>query len=170
MSLPDTDNTTPHLSVIIPAYNEEKRLLRSMPVILEYLRGQDYTWEILLVDDGSHDATGKVAASFNEPRVHVLRNQPNRGKGYSIKRGMLEARGAWRLFSDADLSTPFDELGKFWPYTTQGYDVIIGSRALPDSQLEVRQPKSREFAGRVFNTTVQTFLVPGISDSSAIPP
>jgi dolichyl-phosphate beta-glucosyltransferase len=117
------------------------------------------------VDDGSHDRTGAVAASFNEPNLRIIRNEPNRGKGYSIRRGMLEARGEWRLFSDADLSTPITELDEFWPYTRDGYSVVIGSRALPESDLEVRQSKSREFAGRVFNTAVQTFLVPGLCDT-----
>lgn len=154
-----------HLSVIVPAYNEEQRLSRSLPVILEYLRRQTYTWEVVLVDDGSHDRTSDVANSFDEPGIRVLRNSPNRGKGYSIRRGMTEARGQWRLFSDADLSTPIEELDKFWPYTEHGYSVVIGSRALPESDLAVRQPKSREFIGRVFNTAVQTFLVPGLCDT-----
>lgn len=154
-----------HLTVVIPAYNEEQRLARSMPVILEYLRKHPYTWEVLVVDDGSRDRTSKVALSFDESRVRVVKNSPNRGKGYSIRRGMLEARGQWRLFSDADLSTPIEEIEKFWPYTEVGYSVVIGSRALPESDLEVRQSKCREFAGRVFNTAVQTFLVPGLCDT-----
>lgn len=164
----DTENSNQqpcHLSVVIPAYNEEERLSRSLPVIFDYLGKQAYSWELLVVDDGSRDRTSEVAMAVGEPRVRVLRNEPNRGKGYSIRRGMLEARGQWRLFSDADLSTPIEELETFWPYTTQGFDVIIGSRALPESDLEVRQPKSREFVGRVFNTAVQTFLVPGLCDT-----
>lgn len=159
-------NTEPvHLSVIIPAYNEELRLARSMPIILDHLREQTYTWEIVIVDDGSKDETSAVANGFSDSRVRVLRNEPNHGKGYSIKRGMLEATGQWRLFTDADLSTPIAELDKFWPYTTQGYDVVIGSRALPESDLEVRQSKSRELAGRIFNTLVQVFFVQGLADT-----
>lgn len=167
-SLMDTQSTNPEpcfLSVVIPAYNEEQRLGRSLPVIIDHLKKQDYTWEILVIDDGSRDKTSEVALSFDEPRVRVHKNTPNRGKGYSIRRGMLEARGLWRLFSDADLSTPIGELDKFWAYTDDGYDVVIGSRALPESDLEVRQPKSRELAGRIFNTAVQTFLVRGLLDT-----
>lgn len=159
-------NTEPcHLSVIVPAYNEEERLGKSLPVILEYLQKQPFTWELIVVDDGSRDRTSEVVEAVQLPNVRVLKNTPNRGKGYSIRRGMLEARGDWRLFSDADLSTPIDELDKFWPYTKDGYDIVIGSRAVQDSDLAVRQPKSREFIGRVFNTTVQTFLVPGLNDT-----
>lgn len=165
MSSPSPIESPCHLSVVVPAYNEEKRLARSLPVILDYLRRQPWSWEIVVVNDGSHDRTSEVAQSFNEPAIRVLENRPNRGKGFSIRRGMLEAHGAWRLFTDADLSTPIEELDKFWPFVEEGYDVVIGSRALPESCLEVRQSKSREFAGRVFNTAVQTFLVPGLCDT-----
>lgn len=164
----DTTQPVPepcHLSVVVPAYNEEERLGRSLPVILEYLRSQPYTWEIVVVDDGSRDRTSEVARAADCEHVRVVRNEPNRGKGYSIRRGMLEAVGQWRLFSDADLSTPINELDGFWKYTEDGYQVVIGSRAMPESELAVRQPKSREFVGRIFNTTVQTFLVPGLGDT-----
>jgi dolichyl-phosphate beta-glucosyltransferase len=155
-----------HLSVIVPAYNEEKRLSASLPVILEYLAAQPYTWEVIVVDDGSSDRTSEVAAAIaGEHPVRIVRNNPNQGKGASIRRGMLEATGEWRLFSDADLSTPIEELGKFWQFTAEGYDVVIGSRALPESELAVRQPASRELAGRVFNAAVQTLLVRGLLDT-----
>ncbi|MGI8908377.1 MAG: dolichyl-phosphate beta-glucosyltransferase [Candidatus Sumerlaeaceae bacterium] len=168
MSDPSHSPASPevHLSVVVPAYNEEKRLGDSMPVILAYLDAQPYTWELVIVDDGSSDRTSEIAQSVAKHHsVRVLRNEPNQGKGYSIRRGMLEARGNFRLFSDADLSTPIEELSKFWTYIDQGYDVVIGSRALPDSDLAVRQPASRELAGRVFNAAVQTLLVPGLLDT-----
>lgn len=156
----------PYLSVVIPAYNEEVRLATSLPVVLEYLKQQPYTWEIVVVDDGSADATGAVAQRVGKDfPVRVLRNEPNRGKGYSIRRGLLEAHGEYRLFSDADLSTPIEELGKFWPFVKDGYSVVIGSRALPDSQLKVRQKFYREFMGRVFNMLVRLLLVGGIHDT-----
>lgn len=155
-----------HLSVVVPAYNEEKRLTESMPVILNYLQKQAFTWELIIVDDGSSDRTSEVAKSLaGHHPVRVLRNEPNQGKGGSIRRGMLEARGTYRLFSDADLSTPIDELTKFWKFVEEGYDVVIGSRALPESELAVRQPASRELAGRVFNAAVQTLLVRGLLDT-----
>jgi dolichyl-phosphate beta-glucosyltransferase len=165
MTTPPNTDYPCHLSVIIPAYNEELRLARSLPAILDYLHKQSYTWEVLVVNDGSRDDTVGVAERFGGDHVRVITNQPNRGKGYSIRRGMLEAGGKWRLFTDADMSTPIEDLDKFWPVTEQGYDVVIASRALPDSKLEVRQPKSREFIGRVFNSIVQTFLVRGIGDT-----
>lgn len=159
------NNKTCHLSVVVPAYNEEVRLGQTLPVMISYLEKQPFTWELLVVDDGSRDRTSEIVLEYNHPNCRVIKNRPNRGKGYSIRRGMLEARGEWRLFSDADLSTPLEELDKFWKYTEEGYDVVIGSRATQESDLAVRQPKSREFIGRVFNTTVQTFLVPGLSDT-----
>lgn len=163
---PTAEAKAPHLSVVVPAYNEEKRLARSLPVILDYLSQKSYTWEIVLVDDGSGDETSRVARELcSGANLLLLRNEPNRGKGYSIRRGMLEASGTYRLFSDADLSTPIEELETFWKYVEDGYSVVIGSRALPDSQLEVRQKASRELAGRVFNAAVQTLLLPGILDS-----
>ncbi len=160
------DNTTnPHLSVVIPAYNEEKRLGKTLPQMVDYLDKQPYTWELLVVNDGSRDRTAELVEQCSHPRVRVITNSPNRGKGYSIRRGMLESTGDWRLFADADMSTPIEMLERFWPLTDEGYDVVIGSRGLPDSDLAVRQPKSREFVGRIFNTIVQVFLVPGVADT-----
>jgi dolichyl-phosphate beta-glucosyltransferase len=161
-----TASETPHLSVIIPAYNEEQRLGESLPRIFEHLASQPYTWEVVVVDDGSSDATREVAQQLGEGYpCRVLRNEPNRGKGYSIRRGMLEAKGAFRLFSDADLSTPIEELDKFWQHVDAGYDVVIGSRALEQSDLVVRQAFYREWMGRVFNLLVRTMLVGGIHDT-----
>ncbi|MCX7017560.1 MAG: glycosyltransferase family 2 protein [Candidatus Sumerlaeota bacterium] len=158
--------SAPHLSVVIPAYNEETRLGESLRRVLAYLAAQSYDWEVIVVDDGSADATGRVSEEIGRGRAcRVLRNEPNRGKGYSIRRGMLEARGRYRLFSDADLSTPIEELDKFWPAVNDGYGMVIGSRALPDSNLEVRQPFYREMMGRVFNLFVRLLLVGGIRDT-----
>lgn len=159
-------NGTPHLSVVLPCYNEEQRLAESLPVILGYLRRQSYDWEIIVVDDGSRDRTSAVAESLADGApLRVLRNEPNRGKGFSIRRGMLEARGRHRLFSDADLSTPIDELDKFWKPIAEGCAVVFGSRAMPDSQLEIRQSAMRELSGRCFNCMVRTLLLPGVSDT-----
>lgn len=157
---------TPRLSVVIPAFNEEKRLGGTVARVLEYLAAQPYTWELLVVDDGSGDATGDVArAAAGGHPVRVLRNEPNRGKGYSIRRGMLEARGRYRLFSDADLSTPIEELDAFWPFFDQGFAVVIGSRAMEGSRLEVRQSSLREAMGRLYNACVRLLLVDGIRDT-----
>ena len=158
----------PHLSVIIPAYNEEKRLGATLARVIAYLHEQPYTWELVVVDDGSSDSTAAVAEAAGDGgrlAMRVLRNSPNRGKGFSIRRGMLEARGKYRLFSDADLSTPIEELDGFWPYFERGAAVVIGSRALKESRLTVRQSPLREGAGRLFNGCVRWMLVPGIHDT-----
>lgn len=155
-----------YISVIIPAYNEAKRITDPLKQVLTYMESLGKPYEVIVVDDGSADETSAIASSILEGYPgRVIRNEPNRGKGYSIRRGMLEAKGEWRLFTDADLSTPIEELGKFLGYVDKGYDVMIASRALPESDLAVRQPRFREFTGRVFNTVVQTFLLPGICDT-----
>lgn len=157
----------PRLSLVVPAYNEEVRLRGSLPAVLEYLGRQPYTWELIVVDDGSCDRTGEVVRELGgrAPNIRVLRNEPNRGKGYSIRRGMLEARGEYRLFSDADFSTPIEEVEKFWQAVAEGYEVVIGSRGLADSELIVRQNFLRESMGRVFNKLVRWMLLPGIYDT-----
>ncbi len=156
----------PHLSVVIPAYNEEHRLGATLERVLDYLGSQPYTWELVIVDDGSRDGTAQVAREIAAGGpVRVLRNEPNRGKGFSIRRGMLEARGRYRLFSDADLSTPIEEVEGFWPHFEAGCGVVIGSRALEESRLEVRQPLHRELMGRFFNLLVRALLVGGIRDT-----
>lgn len=156
----------PHLSVVVPAYNEEQRLAESLPVILAYLKRQDFTWELIVVDDGSRDGTSRVTEEIGRDLpVRALRHEPNRGKGYSIREGMLAARGDYRLFSDADLSTPIEELDNFWSFARDGAQVMIGSRAMESSQLEVRQSPLRELMGRTFNLFVRLLLVGGIRDT-----
>jgi len=154
------------LSIIIPAYNEENRIGNSLKLILRYLSKQDYNFEIIVVDDGSSDRTiEKVKEIDSSGKIKILKNEINKGKGYSIKKGMLEAMGEYQLFSDADLSTPIEELEKFWKYLNEGYDIVIGSRALKDSILEVRQPFYREFMGRAFNFIVRFILGFKIKDT-----
>lgn len=140
----------PSLSIVIPAYNEETRLAATLERIAECLAHHAPPFaEILVVDDGSRDRTAQVAARF--PGVRVLRNPGNRGKGYSVRHGMLEARGEWTLFTDADLSTPLEELEKLWAAVREGAEVAIGSRALDRTLIGVHQPRLREASGRVFN-------------------
>jgi len=143
-----------HLSVIIPAYNEEKRLGTTLAEIVRYLSGQDFTFEILVVDDGSTDTTAEVVMSVS-PGIRLLKNPENKGKGYSVRRGMLESVGKYRLFTDADMSTPIEEVEKFWPLLENGCDVVIASRALPESQVEIHQSWLREHCGRAFNKIVR---------------
>lgn len=149
----------PSLSIVIPAYNEESRLATTLERISEYLatRAPGFA-EILVVDDGSRDRTAEVAAAFSN--VRVLHNPGNRGKGYSVRHGMLEARGEWTLFTDADLSTPIAELEKLWEAAREGAAVAIGSRALDRTLIGVHQPYLRETSGRIFNLFMR--LVTGL--------
>jgi dolichyl-phosphate beta-glucosyltransferase len=146
--------------VVIPAYNEGQRLPPTLEKIQRHLAGRPH--EIVVVDDGSRDDTVARAAAAG---VTVLRNDGNRGKGYSVRRGMLQARGDRRLMTDADLSTPIEELGRLMKKMDEGYDVVIASRALPDSNVEVRQPWYRENSGRLFNFCVRVLALPGLQDT-----
>ena len=150
---------TPSLSIVIPAYNEQGRLGATLERVDSYLRGGTWTFtEILVVDDGSSDGTVAVAESFSGKiaNLRILRNPGNRGKGYSVRHGMMEARGQWTLFSDADLSAPIEELDKLWSAADKAQaKVAIGSRALDRSLVGVHQSPLRESAGRLFNLGVR---------------
>lgn len=154
--------------MVIPAYNEEERLPGTIRAVEEHLRGQPWKWELIVVDDGSKDATVKVGRkAAQSPHTRVVSLERNQGKGAAIRHGMLlEARGAYRLFTDADNSTPVEELDKLLAKARdEDFAVVIGSRALKESRLEVRQPFYREMMGRFFNLMVQTLAVRGIRDT-----
>ena len=155
------------LSVIIPAYNEEARIKNTLEKIHSYLKNQDYTYEIIIVNDGSTDNTwalvNEIAQKIKE--VRILKNEKNRGKGFTIKKGFLNAKGKYLLFTDADLSTPIEEVEKLISWLKKGYDIAIGSRALKESHIQIHQPWYRELAGRIFNLFVQAMAVPGIKDT-----
>ncbi len=162
----ENDTPKPYLSVVIPAYNEEERLPTTLVAVEEYLAAQEWSWEVLVVDDGSRDNTvSATEAASTSAHTKVLKNPRNMGKGASIRNGMLAARGQWRLFTDADNSTPIEEVAKLLAKTEEGYAVTIGSRALPESQIDVHQPFYREWMGRVFNLIVQIFTIRGIKDT-----
>jgi glycosyltransferase involved in cell wall biosynthesis len=160
-----------HLSVVIPACNEELRLPRTLDQTIEYLKGQRYTSEILVVNDGSEDGTEKVVRDYASGPVPLkLLTHPDRanhGKGASVKLGMMQAVGAYRLFMDADNSTNVSQIDRFWPMFAQGYQVVIGSRALKDSFIGVHQSRNKEMAGRLGNWIIRRFAVPGIADTQA---
>ena len=148
----------PYLSIVIPAYNEERRIGPTLTAVLAYAAAAPRPIEIIVVDDGSSDATARVAreALGARPDTSVLVNDANRGKGYSIRRGVLAARGQLALVSDADLSTPIDEAERLMTHlTAQGRGLVIGSRALRDSRVEVHQNPARELMGKVFNRIVR---------------
>ena len=151
--------TAPDLSVIIPAYNEELRLPATLERIAAYLANCGREAEVLVVDDGSKDGTAAVAESFRGKiaTLRVVSNGDNRGKGYSVRHGMQEARGRIALFTDADLSAPIEEAGKLID-ALETNDVAIGSRAVDRSLISVHESPFREFAGIVFNTIVRSIL------------
>ncbi|MEN6603967.1 MAG: dolichyl-phosphate beta-glucosyltransferase [Bryobacteraceae bacterium] len=143
------------ISIVIPAFNEERRLPATLDAILDYLHGADFTAsEVLVVDDGSRDATSRVIQDYavRHPQVRLLQNPGNHGKGYSVRHGMLEARSDWVLFTDADLSAPITELEKLINAARERHaQVAIGSRALDRSLIKIHQSFFREYAGRIFN-------------------
>ena len=143
----------PHLSVVIAAYDEEARLGSTLDKIDAYLRANEIHAEILIVDDGSRDRTGEIATQFLQRcEGRLLRNPENRGKGYSIRRGFKEARGRWVLMTDADLSAPIEEHARLAAAVRDhDLDIAVGSRALVDSRIEVRQHPVREMLGKTFN-------------------
>lgn len=156
------------LSVIIPAYNEETRLKGTLDKVHSYLEGKDLKYEVIVVDDGSLDKTKDVALESNlyrEGKLKLLENKTNMGKGFSVKRGILEAGGDCILFSDADLSTPIEEFEKLYKYIKSGFDIVIGSRAIEGSDIKLHQPFYREYMGRFFNRLVQLFVMKGIIDT-----
>lgn len=154
------------LSVVIPAYNEEERLKKSLPPLREFLNKQDFTWEIVLVDDGSTDKTCEVPGLiFVDGEVKIVRNPGNRGKGYSLRQGVFAATGEIVLISDADFSSPVREWSKLYHHLEQGVDVAIGSRSLNESNVTVRQAWYREGMGRIFNFFVQTLVIKGFIDT-----
>jgi glycosyltransferase involved in cell wall biosynthesis len=148
------------LSIIIPSYNEEARLPGTLQRIAEYLPTLGLRTEVLVVDDGSTDRTAAVAESFHGKvtGLRVLSNGTNRGKGYSVRHGMLEAHGDMVLFTDADLSAPIEESDKLLTALNNGYDVAIGSRAMDRSLISTHQSIFREFAGIIFNKIVRIVL------------
>ena len=163
----------PTLSLVIPALNESGRLPASLRSIARYFRGARLDKvEVIVVDDGSTDETAEAAARA-QPLLHeigasvrVLRNAGNRGKGYSVRRGMLEAEHDWVLFSDADLSAPIEEFQKLMQVAMDGgHDIAIGSRAIDRSLIGVRQPCYRETVGRLFNLNVRLLTGLDIADT-----
>jgi dolichyl-phosphate beta-glucosyltransferase len=158
----------PELSIVVPAYNEEGRLARTLTRIREYFAGRsvppgvapNIAWdqlEILIVDDGSKDGTARIAQEWSRemPSLRLVSNGENRGKGFSVRHGMLEARGRLALFTDADLSSPIEEIEKLLAALAAGNDLAIGSRALDRSLISIHQSRWRELAGIVFNGLVR---------------
>jgi len=148
----------PALSIIIPAFNEERRLPRALARLKEYLDEKQLDAELIVVDDASTDATAAIAYSFRDKfssLVLLTTGTQNHGKGYAVQQGMLAARGRIALFTDADLSAPIEESEKLVAAIAAGADVAFGSRAVDRKMIEVRQSAAREWAGILFNKAVQ---------------
>jgi len=149
-----------HLSVVIPAYNEESRIGDSLTKIYGYLKKRDHDFEIIVIDDGSKDKTLNLLSEYsqNMPNLIVLKNESNQGKGFSVKKGVLKSKGDIILFTDADLSTPIGELDKLISWLGRGYQISIGSRDLPESQVKRHQVWYRELMGKTFNRIIRLIL------------
>lgn len=160
----------PELSVIIPAYNEEKRLPRTLANVHDYLVGCGRSFEIVVVDDGSHDGTVECVEEFarhhaSEETVRLVSYAPNQGKGFAVRTGMLAARGELLLMDDADGSSPIEEIERLIKGLEPDFQVVIGSRAKEDPSAVVKALLYRKYIGNTFNLIVQSLLLPGIKDT-----
>jgi len=149
-----------YLSIVIPVYNEEKKIQKDMEIILSYLKNKKYKYEIIIVNDGSIDDTIKSISEyknkFNE--VKIISFHPNRGKGFAVKTGILNAKGKYILFADAGSCVPYGYLEKGIELLNNGYDLAIGSRALKDSQISVHQPSYRQIGSKIFGFVVKYIM------------
>ncbi len=157
----------PRLSIVVPAFNEEARVGGALAATRAWLDRRGVDAEILVIDDGSCDATARVVEeqARDDPRVRLHRLPKNRGKGAAVREGMLRAEGERVLFMDADLATPLDELDKLVRALDDGADVAIGSRAVRGAHVTAHQHVLREYGGRAFNLLVQALFIPGVWDS-----
>src|SRR3989344_9657921 len=157
----------PFVSIIIPAYNESKRLPITLIDIDRHLQEQDYSYEIIVVNDGSKDATAEIVRRFVAiiPHLKLIDNPQNHGKGSVVRQGMLAAKCSWRLFMDADNSTTIVEFNKMIPYFKAGYEVVIASRDIKGSRTLPPQPWYKQVLGNIGNLFIQALLLPGYWDT-----
>lgn len=157
---------SPDISIIIPAYNEENRLPGTLDQIIRYIQNRKHSAEIIVVAEKSEDRTVEIANKFRTifPNLTILENDQKYGKGYSVKRGMLQAQGEICFFTDADLSTPIEELDRALEYL-KTYDIVIGSRGLQQSNIVVHQPFYREWLGKSFNLILKSIALTDFSDT-----
>jgi len=157
--------TPPFLSIIIPAYNEERRLPRTLEQIFTFLQEQSYTTEVIIVENGSTDQTLEIAQKFalQYKNMRVLKER-QRGKGNAVRRGMLESKGEYRFLCDADLSMPIEEVNKFLPPELDDLAIAIGSREIHGA-IRYNEPHYRHLTGRVFNSLINLLLLPTLQDT-----
>ena len=156
------------MSIVIPAYNEEKRIAGSLLETCAYMNDFGMEYEIIVVDDGRSDGTGRIVGRIAKDvrNVRLVRYEKNRGKGHALRTGVLVTKGDFVLVMDADLSTPMDELRKLMPYLSDGgFDIAIGSRALALSDIIKKQPWWRRGMGKTFNKIVKAIVIGGFSDT-----
>lgn len=157
--------TTPFLSIVIPAHNEESRLPRALGQIFTFLEKQTYTSEVIIVENGSSDRTQELAREFvlQYPHLKVF-HEEQRGKGNAVRRGILEARGEYRFICDADLSMPIEEVQKFLPPHLNDFDLAIASREAPGA-VRYNEPPYRHWGGRAINLAIRLLILPGLNDT-----
>jgi len=156
----------PKVSIVVPAFNEAFRIGETIRKIEVFLKRMPWTAEVIVVDDGSHDGTGDVVSGTTLAGLRLIRNERNRGKGFTVKRGVLAAAGEFVLFTDADLSAPIEELEKLLSAAQAEHaDIVIGSRAVDRSYIEKHQSRGREIGGIIFNLMVRTILGLKIHDT-----
>ncbi|MEW5829795.1 MAG: dolichyl-phosphate beta-glucosyltransferase [Chloroflexota bacterium] len=157
--------TSPFLSIVIPAHNEARRLPGTLEQVFAFLQGQDYSAEVLVVENGSRDDTYEIALRYaaEHPGLRVLQETIS-GKGRAVRRGMLEARGQYRFMCDADLSMPITELPKFVPAPGESLDIAIASREAPGA-VRHNEPQYRHLGGRLINLAIRTLILPGLNDT-----
>ncbi len=155
------------ISCVIPAYNEERRLGATIARVSEYFRAGDREYEIIVVDDGSRDATARLTTELAHlhPHCRLISLGRNMGKGAAVRHGVAGSRGDLVLFTDADLSTPIEEVESLEKAILNGSDIAVGSRALPGSRIEVHQPRLRELMGKTYNLLIRATLMSGIHDT-----
>ena len=155
----------PFLSIVVPAYNEEARITQTLATLVDYLKRQSYSWEVVVADDGSEDGTASLvqAAASDNPGIRLV-SLDHRGKGWAVKSGMLSAHGRYRFIADADLSMPIERLERFLPPRLAEFDIAIGSREAPGAR-RFHEPLRRHLMGRVFNWMVRLLAVRGFSDT-----
>lgn len=155
-----------YLSIVIPAYKEEKRIHIILEAISKYVRTKDFIVETIVVVDGSPDDTAKIAQSFTDkiPNFRVIGNEVNQGKGGAVRDGMIAAKGDHILFADADNSTPIEQVDKLLEFT-ESYDVVIGSRYTPSGKIAIPQTFTRRAGSRAINAVIQMLAVSGIADT-----
>lgn len=155
----------PYLSIIIPVYNEETRLPVALNELLQWLSTQPYTYEVIVVENGSRDATWQIALDYAQrhPQVRALRN-PQRGKGLAVRQGMLAAQGEYRFMCDVDFSMPVSQLNRFFPPALNDFDIAIASREAPGS-VRYGEPHYRHLIGRIYNFMIRLMALPGLQDT-----